>query len=111
MVRLGRRGAVGGLALGGGGGKGKGRGKEGRREEGGRGREGTLAGGLVDVVEFGDLREAEGVAQGFAMAGWGEEFDVGHFVGLRSEGGREGGEDRGKRGFFCLRSLGEGRGW
>jgi len=48
----------------------------------GEGRErGTLASGLVDIVEFGDLREAVGVAHGFADAGGGEEFDVGHFEG------------------------------
>lgn len=47
----------------------------------GGGERGTLASGLVDVVEFGDLREAVGVAHGFADAGGGEEFDVGHFEG------------------------------
>ncbi len=62
-------------------GRGKGGGKEGGEGGRKRGGKGTLASGLVDVVELGDLREAVGVAHGFTDAGGGEEFDVGHFCG------------------------------
>ncbi len=67
----------------------------------GEGRErATLASGLVDVVEFGDLREAVGVAHGFADARGGEEFDVGHLLWRLFVR-----EDHGEKGFFCWRSL------
>lgn len=63
----------------------------------GEGRErATLASGLVDVVEFGDLREAVGVAHGFADARGGEEFDVGHCLWRLFVR-----EDHGKRGSFA----------
>lgn len=62
MVLSGRRGAGASVSVGGKRrGRGGDRGEEGKEEggkegeEGGGGRDGTLASGLVDVVEFGDL--------------------------------------------------------
>ena len=55
---------------------------------------GTLARGLVDVVDLGDLREPVVLTQGLAGVGWGVECKVDHLDGeerswcsMRVEGG------------------------